>query len=132
MKTVFVVDDEFDLTATLRAILEGEGYRAETCANGKEALRRLEAGPPDLVIMDVMMPLLSGLEVLRAMRLLPGLASVPVVLMSCAPPAVRQEDYGWQALLRKPFTLPALLATVEGLIGKAGPARNEHGNKAGE
>jgi CheY-like chemotaxis protein len=125
MKTVLVVDDEFDLTGTLRAILEGEGYRVDTCSNGGEALERLKAARSDLVLMDVMMPVLSGFEVLRAMRKMPGLDSVPVVLMSSVPPGVKKEDYRWQAFLRKPFSLLSVVATVEGLIGKAGLSRDE-------
>jgi CheY-like chemotaxis protein len=124
MKTVLLVDDEFDLTGTLRAILEGEGYRAETCSNGKEALECLRKSRPDLVLMDVMMPVLSGFEVLRSMRQTPELDGVPVILMSSAAPGVKQEEYGWQAFLRKPFSLPALLGTVEGLIGKSDQARD--------
>ena len=119
MKTVLVVDDEFDLTGSLRAILEGEGYNAETCSNGREALDRLRAARPDLVLMDVMMPAVSGYEVLQAMRRTPGLESVPVVLMSAAAPAVKQEEYRWQGFLRKPFSLPLLVETVAGLIGTA-------------
>lgn len=125
MKTVLVVDDEFDLCGTLQAILEGEGYRVETCSNGRDALERLEAIRPDLVLMDVMMPILSGFDVLRAMRKLLQLNEVPVVLMSAAPPAVKQKDYSWQAFLRKPFSLPALVAAVQGQIGKAEPAQEQ-------
>ena len=127
MKRILVVDDEFDLSGTLRAILEGEGYCTETCANGKEALDRLQSARPDLVLMDVMMPILGGLDVLRTMRDTPGLKSVPVILMSAAAPRVKQEDYGWQAFLRKPFTLPLLVKTVERLIG---PARGGDSEKA--
>jgi CheY-like chemotaxis protein len=118
MKTVLVVDDEFDLTGTLRSILEGEGYSTQICANGKEALTSLEDCKPDLVLMDVMMPVLSGFEVLRSMRSVPALEGVPVILMSAVPPSVNRDDYGWQAFLRKPFTLDALVKTVETLIGK--------------
>jgi DNA-binding response OmpR family regulator len=122
MKTILVVDDEFDLSGTLRAILEGEGYRAETCSNGKEALERLRMAPPDLLLMDVMMPLLSGLEVLQTMRGIAGLDAVPVVLMSSVSPAVKKGTQAWQAFLRKPFSLQTLVATVEGLIGKGEPS----------
>ena len=118
MKTVLVVDDEFDLSETLRSILESEGYQTSVCANGKEALTSLEAAKPDLVLMDVMMPVLSGFEVLHSMRTMPELAGVPVILMSSVPPSVKREDYRWQAFLRKPFTLDTLIKTVEGLIGK--------------
>jgi CheY-like chemotaxis protein len=119
VKTVLVVDDEFDMLGTLRAILEGEGYRVEACANGRDALDRLKTVKPDLVLTDVMMPLVSGFEVVRQMRQTPGLEAVPVVMMSSVPPGVRREDYGWQAFLPKPFTLPILMRTIEGLIGKA-------------
>jgi CheY-like chemotaxis protein len=119
MKTILVVEDEFDLSGTLRAILEGEGYRVETCANGREALERLKTTKADLVLMDVMMPILSGFEVLGTMRKTPGLDDVPFVLMSAIPPSVKAEGYRWQAFLRKPFTLPSLVTTVERLIGKA-------------
>ncbi len=69
--------------------------------------------------MDVMMPILSGFEVLRTMRTTPGLDFIPVVLMSAVPPGVKQEDYRWQEFLRKPFSLPRLVNAVERLIGKA-------------
>ena len=88
MKTILVADDEFDLAGTLRAILEGEGYSAEVCTNGREVLERLKARKPDLVLMDVMMPLMSGYDVLREMKRTPGLDGIPVVLMSAAPTRV--------------------------------------------
>ena len=118
-RRVLVVDDEFDLTSTLRAILEGQGYAVETSPDGRDALERLRAGPPDLVLMDVMMPLLSGVEVLRAMRAADDLADVPVILMSVIPPAVKRAEYRWQAFLRKPFTIEALLKAVRELAGEA-------------
>jgi CheY-like chemotaxis protein len=118
MKTVLVADDEFDLARTLRAILEGEGYRVETCGNGRQVLECLQGPKADLVLLDVMMPGVSGLEVLRAIKGAPDLAGIPVVLMSAVPPKVSREDYRWDVFLRKPFTIEALVGAVEGLIGK--------------
>ncbi len=118
MKTILVVDDEFDLTSTLRAILEGEGYGVETCANGREALEHLKRHKPDLLLMDVMMPILSGLEVLKTMKQTPGLDQIPVVLMCSIAPGVKRDDYPWRAFLRKPFSLEALMKTLEQLIGR--------------
>lgn len=120
MKTILIADDEFDLAGTLRAILRGEGYAADVCADGRETLARLKAAAPDLLLMDVMMPLASGYDVLRAMKQTPGLDGVPVVLMSAAPTRVRQADFGWDEFLRKPFTLDAVVRTVARLIGKPG------------
>jgi CheY-like chemotaxis protein len=121
MKTVLVVDDEFDMVGTLRAILEGEGYRVEACSDGRQAIDRVKSSRPDLILMDVMMPVMSGFEALRAMRHTPGLDAVPVVLMSSAAPGVRRQDYDWQAFLSKPFSLESLVRTVERLIGAATP-----------
>ncbi len=119
MKTILVADDEFDMTVTLRSILEGEGYRVVTCSNGREALDRFREEAPDLVLMDVMMPLLSGVEALAAMKEAPGAVDIPVVLMSAIGLGVKREDYRWSAFLRKPFTLEALVKTVDGLLPRS-------------
>jgi len=111
MKTVLVVDDEFDLSSTVRAILEGEGYRVDVCANGREALDRLAGSRPDLVLLDVMLPVVDGYGVLKAMRQSPGLADVPVVLMNSFPP--KGDSGGFQGFLRKPFSLGGLLDAVK-------------------
>ncbi len=124
MKTVLVAEDEFDLARTLQAILEGEGYRVETCGNGRQVLERLRAAKPDLLLLDVMMPTLSGLDVLREMKQTPGLDGIPVVLMSAVVPKVRREDYGWDLFLRKPFSMETLLAAVR---DRAGPAEEAPG-----
>ena len=123
MKTVLVVDDEFDLANTLCAVLAAEGYHAETCSDGREAMERLRAGPkPDLVLMDIMMPRASGLDVLRSMRQSEALADVPVVLMSVIPPPAKQADYGWQSFLHKPFTLQSVLHAVREHLGEPAAA----------
>jgi CheY-like chemotaxis protein len=122
MKTVLLADDEFDLTGTLRAILEGEGYAAEVCSDGRETLDRLKANKPDLLLMDVMMPRVSGYEVLKVMKQTPGLDGIPVVLMSAAPLRVRSADFRADGFLLKPFTLDAVLKAVGGLIGTPDPA----------
>lgn len=119
MKTVLVADDEFDLARTLQALLEGEGYRVETCGNGRQVLERLKGAKPDLVLLDVMMPVLGGLDVLREMKQTPALDGIPVVLMSAIPPKVRREDYRWDAFLRKPFTIEGLLEVVRARAGAA-------------
>ena len=118
MKTLLIVDDEFDLANTLRAILQAEGYRPEVCSDGRQALDRLRssnAPRPDLVLMDVMMPRASGLDVLRAMRATPGLDKIPVILMSIVNPSVDKSEYRWDAFLLKPFTLKAVVRAVREL-----------------
>ena len=122
-KMILVADDEYDLTRTLKALLERDGFDVETCADGRQTLDRLtgDAAPPDLVLLDVMMPILSGLEVLRQVRETDGLPRIPVVLMGSIPPRVSREEYGWDAFLAKPFTLETLRATVAKFV-ESGPA----------
>ena len=113
MTTVLVVDDEFDILEALKGILELEGYRVLAAQNGAQALRAMQEASPDLVLADLMMPVMDGLELLKAARADPRLAKVPVVLMSALRPKVAQSEYGWRAFLQKPFDLDALLALVK-------------------
>lgn len=116
-KTVLVVEDEYDLLTTLRAILEGEGYATQVCSDGKEALERIRSQKPDLLLMDMMLPRVSGEDVARTMRRDPELDGIPVVLMSAAPPVKEREPEPCRAFLCKPFSLRTLLETVRELIG---------------
>ena len=114
-KTILIVDDEFDLANTLRAILAAEGYQPETYSDGRHALERLvtaELPRPDLVLMDVMMPRVSGLDVLRHMRATPELQGIPVILMSVIRPSLKKAEYRWDAFLHKPFSLQSLVKVV--------------------
>ena len=118
MKTVLLVEDEYDLLATLRAILEGEGYATQACFDGKEAIERVRSLRPDLLLMDMMLPRLSGEEVARIIEGDPDLKGIPVVLMSAAPPGKKRRPEHCRAFLPKPFSLSTLLDTVQALIGR--------------
>lgn len=121
MKPILVVDDEFDISEVICTILQADGYEVTVCANGKEALAYLKGhAPPCLVILDVMMPFANGYEVLRFMRGNEVLKHVPVILMSAVTPAMKQEDFGWNEFLRKPFTLESL----EELVVKYAPCKD--------
>jgi len=116
MKTVLIVDDEYDLLQSLTLALEIEGYNLATAGNGKAALDVLKETKPDLVITDVMMPYVSGYELLEAMYRMPGCESVPSVLMS----AMGRDAHPpgpWKVLLPKPFTVDRLIKVVTDLIG---------------
>jgi DNA-binding response OmpR family regulator len=110
--TVLVVDDEFDILEAVKGILELEGYRVLGASNGAQALSAMQQAQPDLVLADLMMPVMDGLELLKAMRADERLSRVPVVLMSALQPRVSQQEHGWRAFLQKPFDLEALLARV--------------------
>ncbi|MFO0887781.1 MAG: response regulator [Isosphaeraceae bacterium] len=116
MNEILIVDDEFDLTSTIKAILRNHGYRVDSCSTGQEALDCIRAKRPDLVLLDVMIPLGSGYDVLDRLRLLPEFADLPVILMNSVPPPAGRP-VTWQAFLKKPLSVGNLLATVDGLLG---------------
>lgn len=111
MKAILVVEDEFDVQQVVADVLRDEGYEVSVCGNGREALERLREKRPDVIVMDVMMPILSGMQALEVMRRTPGLDGLPVVLMSETSPRAGEPRL-WQAFLKKPFRLEQLLDAV--------------------
>ena len=116
MGPILIVDDEFGMADSLRDLLQDEGYPARAAFNGRQALDRMEAERPSLVVTDYMMPLMNGPELLDAMKKSAGLKDVPVVLMSSAPLNV-WSHLPCDVLLPKPFRLQALLEVVQRLVG---------------
>jgi CheY-like chemotaxis protein len=110
-----LVDDEYAIVEILSAILEDEGYRMTTAANGQEGLERLAEELPDVALIDVMMPKLDGQAMLHAMRADPRFARVPVILMSAAEKFASEMTDG-VAFLHKPFDVHALLAVIDRLL----------------
>ena len=118
MKTIVVVDDEFGLADVLAATLADVGYHVMTAGNGVQGLEVMAARPPDLVILDYMMPLLDGPGVLEAMRRDPRFVHAPVVMMSAMPEAVvASRCSGYVAFLRKPFDFEDVLIAVRRTLG---------------
>ncbi len=116
MATVLVIDDEAPIVELLVDIIEEKGHIALRASNGVEGLALARANLPDLIISDVMMPLLDGYALLRALRSEPALAHTTVVLVSAAFPRndKSQATPPADGYLRKPFDI----AAVEQLIGQ--------------
>jgi CheY-like chemotaxis protein len=107
--TVLVVDDEFDIREAVRDVLEGEGYRVITAVNGQEALDLLATLRPCVVLLDLMMPVMNGWQVLDALRKRRGLDGLAVVLVT----ASDSRPSGVAGLIRKPFDIDRLLSAIE-------------------
>jgi CheY-like chemotaxis protein len=117
MKTVLVVDDELDIAEAIQAILEEEGLRVILCGNGREALAKVKEAPPDLALIDIMMPVMNGFETIDALRK-DGAPPFPIVVMSAIqPPRAKSQEQGWSGFLKKPFSLEMLVNTVKQLTG---------------
>ena len=108
MKTLLLVDDEYGIVEVLRMLLAHEGYQVLTAADGQQALEILRKQTPDALITDQMMPLMTGSELFRAMRKVPALRKVPVVLISSAPRLPATIDLPWALFLQKPFDFEQL------------------------
>jgi CheY-like chemotaxis protein len=118
MATVLVVDDEFGIVDVVETILADEGYRVLTASNGKQGLVRLAEEKPDVILLDFMMPILGGAEMLREMAAVPAHRRIPVIMMSSlGEQAVAERCKGYAAFLHKPFRATAVLSTVARVLG---------------
>ena len=106
---VLVVDDEPAIVELIALVLEEEAMEVVRAYDGAQAWAILQTRPVDLLLSDIMMPRLDGLQLLRLVRESPGLGSLPVILTS----AVNKVDASGLAFLAKPFDLDVLLALVE-------------------
>jgi two-component system response regulator MprA len=119
---ILVVEDDGRLAATLQRVLEAEGHEVELAVDGLEALRLARARPPDLVVLDVMLPGLDGIGVCRRLR---ATARFPILLLTAlggTEERVRGLDSGADDYLVKPFAYLELLARVRALLRRASPA----------
>ena len=123
MSTVLVVDDEFGIVDVLETILTDQGYRVLTACNGKQGLVRLSAEKPDVVLLDFMMPILGGAEMLRAMAAEPAYQRVPVIMISSlGEDVIAERCKGYAAFLHKPFRAAAVLSNVARVLGSGANA----------
>ena len=125
MARVLLVDDEADIVWALRYSLEDEGYEVLTAQSGTEALSIAQLQQPDLVILDIIMPQMDGLEVCRRLRRDPGLASVPILFLTQRAEIedrVAGLDEGGDDYLVKPFDIRELKAHVRALLRRSRPA----------
>ena len=121
--TVLVVEDEAALLTVLRYNLEKQGFRVEEAVDGQEALVRLQETRPDIVLLDWMLPAMSGIEVCRQIRRRPATRDLPVIMVTARTEdsdAVRGLNTGADDYITKPFNMDALLARMRALLRRAG------------
>ena len=112
MSRVLVVDDESNMRFLLRTLLESEGFEVVEAYHGAAALERVKEQQPDLIVTDLMMPVMNGREFVERLRGDPNTATIPILAISSS----RNIDVaGADAALRKPFDIDALIEAVRSL-----------------
>jgi CheY-like chemotaxis protein len=108
---VLIVEDDDDLREMMAQLLSLEGFQAATVTNGQEALEYLQQGVPDLILLDMMMPVMDGWESRRHQKANPSMAAVPVIVLSALDQS-RMGEVSAEAILKKPLDFDRLLELV--------------------
>ena len=121
---IMVVEDEEPLCVLLRYNLEAEGYQVEVVNRGDEAELRLQENVPDLLVLDWMVPAISGIELCRRLRMRPETERLPIIMLTARgeeSDRVRGLSTGADDYLVKPFSTPEFIARVRALLRRAKP-----------
>src|ERR671930_172388 len=132
---ILVVEDEEALTTLLRYNLETEGYEVETVERGDDADTRLKERVPDLVVLDWMLPGLSGIELCRRLRARPETKQLPIIMLTARgeeSERVRGLATGADDYIVKPFSVPELLARIKTILRRVNPDAIAERLKAGD
>lgn len=122
---ILIVEDEAPLVELLRYNLERAGYRVSAAGDGEAAMRAIDEDRPDLVLLDWMLPLMSGIEVCRQLRRAPGTANIPIIVLTARGEEhdrVRGLDAGADDYVSKPFSPAELIARIRAVLRRIRPA----------
>jgi len=132
---VMVIEDEKEIRDLLRYNLERAGFRVATAADGEQGLERVFASRPDALVLDLMLPGRSGLEVLRELRGEPTTRDVPVVVLTARGAEMDKLlgfEHGADDYLTKPFSMRELVARLQALLRRSRPVKTETAIEVGE
>ena len=121
-KKIVLAEDEPQIARLIEFKLKKEGYSVTWRENGEEALKAIKADKPDLILLDIMMPVMDGYEVLRRLKEDENLKSIPVIMLTAMAQeknVVKGIDLGAEDYITKPFHPAELLARVKRILGKA-------------
>ncbi|MDE8347519.1 MAG: response regulator, partial [Acidocella sp.] len=120
---ILIVEDEAPLVTLLRYNLEKQGFRVEDAGDGGEALTRITEAAPDLLLLDWMLPTMSGIELCRQLRRRPATRQLPIIMLTARAEdqdSVRGLDTGADDYITKPFSTESLIARIRALLRRAG------------
>lgn len=119
LPSILIVEDDFEIAATIAELLTGSGHVTRTACNGVEGLRQIGAAAPDLILLDVEMPILDGPGMAHALATeRAGKTPIPIVLVSAARDIeMVARRVGTPHYLKKPFSLDRLTKLIDGVLG---------------
>ncbi len=120
--SILLVEDERDLLELLKYNLDREGYAVRTAETGEEALKQVRSDPPDLILLDLMLPAMDGLEVCRSLKSRDATADVPVIMLTAKgeeSDIVRGLELGADDYVTKPFSPRVLMARIQAVLRRA-------------
>ena len=116
-KKILIIEDEKDILQLVKLYLEKEGYRAVTAATGTEGLDSAKQHKPDLIVLDLMLPWISGVEVLATIREMPALRTVPVLVVTGTNTrAFELRSFGPVDVMHKPVNLGTFIPVVQEML----------------
>lgn len=121
-KYILVVDDVLNNVLLLQTLLESEGYIVDTALSGRSTLSKIQAAPPDLILLDIVMPGMDGWEVIQQIRQNHDLPFIPILVVTgCNEPSASQRvERGANDFIRKPINIDKLLEKVSLILEKTG------------
>ena len=135
MQQILVVEDEEALCTLLRYNLEAEGYSVSICMNGDEVKQRIKEKQPDLLILDWMLPGLSGIELCRQLRKRSELDDMPIIMLTARgeeSERIRGLSTGADDYVVKPFSVPELMERIKTVLRRVAPGQKNNVIKAGD
>ena len=117
MAHILVAEDDELTRYLLQLTLEQDGHSIETAINGREAITRVIANPPDVIVLDLMMPGLNGIDVIRAVRDVPAYANINIIVVTgTATPENYPETQEADLVLKKPVPIEDLLSNIQSFL----------------
>ena len=124
-KKILIVDDDYDTRTVVKTILVGSGYTVEEASGGQEALDTLERYHPDLIVLDIMMPGMSGYDVVVHLKQKPATQNIPIIMLTAKSEPedliTGYKDYAVDYYITKPFTTRQLIAGVQLILADDDP-----------
>jgi DNA-binding response OmpR family regulator len=126
LKRIVVAEDEPSIVLSLEFLLTEAGYEVLTAVNGADALKLIEQHKPDLLVLDIMLPVVNGFEVCRTVRSNPASREMPILMLTARgreQEIARGLAMGANAYVTKPFGTRELMSTIRELLGTNGPGQ---------